>query len=156
MAGAARGGPHGQQRGAAGAGFVDIGLHQFAEAAAFDRDQALAARPTAGDHQRPVCSADRTHRVVDLGGLLGDGLQRGPPQLRGAVAVGDAEDVEPAECAAQRPASSGMGSAMAVGVQRWQISPVLAEQRQYTLQRQAALGGAEQAPVVGRRRASRW
>ncbi len=105
-------------------------------------------RPAAGDHQRPVRSADHAHRVVDLGCLVSDGCQRGAPQAGGAVAVSDAEDVESAE-RRRDDTHAGGGQGDGVGVELWQVGFVFAEQCQDALQCQAALGGSEQTPVIG-------
>ena len=83
---------------------------------------------------------------MQLGGLVGDGLQRGPPHLRRARVVADAVDVDPAEGRGVDPnrraghREGGPAEFVAGMTQHRQDSP----------QRQAALRRAEQAPVVGR------
>jgi hypothetical protein len=44
-----------------------------------------------------VRTAHEAHRVVDIGGLLGNRFERGSPQVGWTVAIGDAKDVQAPE-----------------------------------------------------------
>ena len=89
-----------------------------------DGDETFTARPAAGDDQSPVCSADCAHRVVNLGRLVGDRFERRSPQMRRSVAIGDAEDVQSAECRCDY-AHLGHGQRDGLGVQGGQVGLVL-------------------------------
>ena len=85
---------------------------------------------------------------MDLGGLVGDRFEGGAPQPGGAGVVGDAEDVQTAECRC-RQAYFGHRQRDRIGVQRRKVGAVFSEQREDALQHKPALRRAEQAPMVG-------